>query len=375
MTKAHEISLTDKLDDIRKDILDEYQQPHAFPWIIGFSGGKDSTFLAQLVIEVLLEIAPSDRRREIHLVANDTRVESPPLIDHIDNMLSKLQNAAENLRIPLKTIKTKPPLEQTFWVNLIGRGYPSPNHSFRWCTDRLKIQPTSQYIKSKITENGETILLLGVRSEESATRARSINRFSRQHRLNPHNTLNGCHVFRPIINLTTEEVWQCLYEMRPPWGGNHNELIELYKNAQSGESPFVSDKSEEPASNSQSLRLGCWTCTVVVKDKSINGFIDSGIKGLEPLMRFRDWIAQIRNDTTKRMATRRGGKINYLPNGSLIPGPFTLEARKEILDRLLETQKKVGKELISLDEVDLIKQIWAEDSAKHVKDHIKKAKG
>jgi 3'-phosphoadenosine 5'-phosphosulfate sulfotransferase (PAPS reductase)/FAD synthetase len=29
-----------------------------------------------------------------------------------------------------------------------GRGYPSPSTQFRWCTDRLKIHPVSNFIKS-----------------------------------------------------------------------------------------------------------------------------------------------------------------------------------------------------------------------------------
>ena len=35
-------------DTIRQEIADEYAQPHAKPWIVGFSGGKDSTLVAHL---------------------------------------------------------------------------------------------------------------------------------------------------------------------------------------------------------------------------------------------------------------------------------------------------------------------------------------
>jgi len=206
MTNYEDINLLDKLNLIKEELLDEYLQPHEYPWIIGYSGGKDSTLLCQLVVEMLLEIAPSDRRRPIHVIANDTRVESPPLIKHIDKMFERLNSAGESLRLPIYTFKTKPDINQTFWVNLIGRGYPSPNHNFRWCTDRLKIQPTSKYIKNIVSKNGKSILLLGVRREESATRARSVNRYSRRTRLNSHSSLNGCYVFRPIIDMETDEV-------------------------------------------------------------------------------------------------------------------------------------------------------------------------
>ena len=74
--------IENKLDYSRQDILDEYKQPHSYPWVVGYSGGKDSTLVLQLVFEMLLDLAPSDRKREVHIVANDTLVESP-LIESI----------------------------------------------------------------------------------------------------------------------------------------------------------------------------------------------------------------------------------------------------------------------------------------------------
>ena len=57
--------------------------------------------------------------------------------------LETLQAAAERDHLPVTTHLVFPKLNDTFWVNLIGRGYPSPNTQFRWCTDRLKIHPVS----------------------------------------------------------------------------------------------------------------------------------------------------------------------------------------------------------------------------------------
>jgi DNA sulfur modification protein DndC len=355
-------AIEDKLRFARAELLDEYRMNHGFPWIVGFSGGKDSTLVLQLVFEMLLELAPSDRLRDVHVVSNDTLVESPVLMAHIDTMLERLLAAVESMRLPMKVVKTSPLLDQTFWVNLIGRGYPSPSRNFRWCTDRMKIQPTSTYIKSQIAENGKAILLLGVRREESATRAVSVNKHSNGERLNQHNSYLGCMVFRPIVDFTTDEVWQLLLQRRPPWGGTHRELITLYRNAQGGECPLIIDKSQAPSCGTSSSRLGCWTCTVVTKDRSMAGFIDSGIQGLEPLLDFRDWLAEIRNDPARRMARRRSGKVTYMANGSLVPGPFTLEARQEILSKLLETQEETHLALIKEAEVGVIKQIWLEDA-------------
>lgn len=356
------LDLSDKLALAKSELLDEYGADHDYPWIIGFSGGKDSTLVAQLVFEMLLDLPPSERKRQIHLVANDTLVEAPLIATHLDRTLERIRAACPSLRVPVTVAKTSPRTDQTFWVNLIGRGYPSPSRSFRWCTDRMKIQPTSSYILSEAANNGAAILLLGVRREESATRAMSVERYSSEGRLNPHNSLHGCLVFRPIVDFTTEEVWELLLQRKPPWGGSHRDLITLYRNAQGGECPMVLDKDDAPSCGTSSSRFGCWTCTVVVKDRSMEGFIESGNEELEPLLDFRDWLAEIRNDATRRMARRRSGAIAHLADGSLIPGPFTMEARREILDRLLQLQEIVGQELIQSDEVEEIKRLWTEDA-------------
>lgn len=140
---------------IRSELLDEYCQEHDSPWIIGYSGGKDSTLVAHLVFEMLLGLPPSQRRRPVHIVANDTLVESPLVVRHIVDSIEGIGSAAGAFGLPVVTKITRPAPDQSFWVNLIGRGYPSPNRSFRWCTDRMKILPTSRYIKSQVDDAGQ----------------------------------------------------------------------------------------------------------------------------------------------------------------------------------------------------------------------------
>lgn len=354
-------SLTDKVHDIVADLRDEYLQPHTIPWILGFSGGKDSTLLAQLVFDMLLDLPPRQRKRTVHIVANDTLVESPVIARHLASVLARLQSAVAPLRVPVIVAKTVPDADQTFWVNLIGRGYPSPSRMFRWCTDRMKIQPTTRYICEQVDAAGETILLLGVRRQESSQRAVSVMRYENGARLNPHNSLQGCHVYKPIVELSTDEVWQLLMQLRPAWGGTHRDLVTLYRNAAGGDCPLVIDKQDAPSCGSSSSRFGCWTCTVVEKDRSAEAFVDAGHGDLEPLLGLRDWLKLLREDGDRRMPVRRNGSLNFVGEGRLIPGPFTIQTRKEILDRLISVQADVGFELITPGEIETIKRIWADD--------------
>lgn len=346
------------------DIRDEYLSgKQFFPWIIGFSGGKDSTLVAHAVFSALLDISPSRLTRPVHVIANDTLVESPLVAAHLHQSLQEIRHAAEMLALPITVATTNPNPNNTFWVLLIGKGYPSPNSTMRWCTDRLKIQPTSRYILDQVAACGSAIILLGVRKDESTSRRRSVEAYRNDagSRLHPHKDLKGAYVYRPIVDLATDDVWEILASNSPPWGGSHNRLIKLYRDAAGGECPIVLSQDEAPGCGTNSSRFGCWTCTVVEKDKSLQGFVDSGNHQYSPLITFRDWLREIRNDQTLRQGRRRNGKITIATNGKLIPGPFTLEARRMILDRLLETQRKYGNTLITDQEIEAIQRIWAID--------------
>jgi DNA sulfur modification protein DndC len=273
-----------------------------------------------------------------------------------------MREAADAFGLPVTVAITSPDPDKSFWVNLIGRGYPPPNRTFRWCTDRMKIQPTSRYIREQASASGQVILLLGVRRSESSTRAATVARYDNGERLNRHNDLIECMVYRPIVELSTEQVWEFLALNDPPWGGSHGPLIKLYRDASGGECPVVTQKADVPSCGTSSSRFGCWTCTVVEKDRSLEGFVEAGFAEFGPLLDFRDWLASIRSDPTRRMARRRNGKVTITNEGVFVPGPFTPETRREILDRLLDLERRVGYQVITGEELSLIRSIWAEDA-------------
>ena len=157
-----------RIENIINEIIDQYTYADKSdrPWIIGFSGGKDSTVLLTLVWIALKRIredfeTPFQLRRPVHVVCNDTMVENPIIATYVEEVLSKIETSAREQNIPVFVKKTTPKLDESFWVNVIGRGYPVPNNTFRWCTDRLKIRPTATFLVDQIDEKGEAIVLLG----------------------------------------------------------------------------------------------------------------------------------------------------------------------------------------------------------------------
>lgn len=345
---------------IENQIIDQYLNDtnKTRPWIIGYSGGKDSTMLLQLVWNALSKIKQVAWLRDVYIVSNNTMVENPRIVKFIDDSLKKIQKAAAEQGMPFVVKKTLPKLDDSFWVNLLGKGYPAPSNTFRWCTERLKISPTSRFILEKVSDSGEVIILLGTREAESNNRARTMKKYERNgNRLRKHQLPNA-YVFAPLKDVTTNQVWQYLNQVPPPWGDNHKELITIYRNANSGDCPLVIDESSPSCGNS---RFGCWVCTVVQKDKSMEALVDSGEEWMLPLLELRDFLVETRYNSELRDKLGRDGVYR---EGRL--GPYTSDMRAELLGRLLTIQKEIREmgqdiDLITYEELVAIQLIWYRD--------------
>jgi DNA sulfur modification protein DndC len=320
--------------ELQEEIQDQYlAEDNNRPWIVGFSGGKDSTMLLQLVWYAIRQLPEGNRRRHIHVVCNNTLVENPKIIEYTTGVLHNIERAAAEQGMPIFVRKTTPKLEDTFWVNLIGKGYPAPNNIFRWCTERLKIDPTTQYILELTNQEGEVIILLGTRSDESANRAKSIKKHEiKGERLRKH-VLPKAFVFAAIKDVLTDDLWKYLNQVPCPWNSNNKELITLYKNANSGDCPLVIDDTTPSCGNS---RFGCWVCTVVNRDKSMEALIENGEDWMEPLMELRDLLAISRDSAEYREKRRRNGTEK---EGVL--GPYKPDFRAKFLHKLFEAQLEI----------------------------------
>lgn len=338
------------------------------PWVVGFSGGKDSTCALQMVWTALQGLPHEQQCKPIYVISSDTLVETPVIVRYIDATLARIETAAAAQGLPIQTKKVTPNVDRSFWVNLIGRGYPAPSRRFRWCTDRLKIEPANDFIKGRVAEFGEVVMVLGVRSSESATRAQvmSFHRIKGSP-LSRHSSLLNAFVYAPIEAFSTDDVWTYLLQNPSPWGNDNRDLVAMYRNAQAGECPLVVDKTTPSCGNS---RFGCWVCTVVERDRSMEAMIDSGEDWLEPLLEFRDLLAETQDPKKKRQYRefrRRSGHIAFIEGTDTpVPGPYTLDFCKLLLRRLLQTQVQVRREaptgedtlLIHDAELHEIRRIW-----------------
>ena len=374
------------LDEIKKEVCELYLKNDT-PWIIGYSGGKDSTVVVQIIYFSLLDLLPEQRHKKVYILSSDTKVETPSIVNHIDINLDMIKKAAVKDSLPIETVKVEPSVPNTFWVNLLGKGYPAPTQTFRWCTDRMKIKPANKFIANQVSRHGEVIMVLGVRSDESASRANTIkknrDKYNPEALLSRHSTLGGAYVYPVIKDFSTDDVWTLLLQHDSPWGFDNNSLLSLYRSANAGECPLVIDTSTASCGNS---RFGCWTCTVVSQEKALSAMVDNGEEWLEPLLDFRDMLAETQNPDLKskyRTHKRRTGQVNWISRKvqkgaqgnvregeehslELSYGPYKFEYLKIFLKELLKTEKMVNQknptgdyfELISIEELEEIRKLW-----------------
>ncbi|MDJ1654259.1 DNA phosphorothioation system sulfurtransferase DndC [Raoultella sp. Ech2A] len=370
------------------------------PWVIGYSGGKDSTAILQLVWQALSELALDNKaHKQVHVISTDTLVENPIVALWVTRSLKQMERAVEEQKIPLIPHRLTPTVNDRFWVNLIGRGYPAPRYKFRWCTDRLKISPSNNFIKSVVQNNGEAILVLGTRKAESTARATTMeiyeNRADNTRRaagLSVNKELDRVWVYTPIADWSNDDVWQFLMQVKNPWGFRNQELLTMYQGAtEDGECPLVVDKSTPSCGDS---RFGCYVCTMVGEDKSMSAMIqnDSEKEWMYPLLALRNEIdindsnkdkkaKKIQEDKDRRDFRRMNGSLTVHINeygADLVRGPYRQAFREHMLRKVLEAQLQVQAlgpeevkelELLTIDDLEAIRELWVE-SKNEVEDSV-----
>jgi len=367
-----EITITKEIIEGLMETVKNLYLADDIPWVIGYSGGKDSTAALQLVWLSLSSLQKEQLKKPVHVINTDTMVESPVISKWVQNSLNIMKSAALEQHLPIITHRLTPALNNTFWVNFLGIGYPFPRKKMRWCTDRLKIQPVNTFVKNQISKHGEIIMILGTRKAESARRAKTMAYYEKKRvreLLSPNPSMVNELVFSPLEDWNNNDVWVFLMQYKNPWGLSNKELLTLYKGAtEDGECPMMVEKGLPSCGKS---RFGCWVCTMVEKDKSMEAMIsnDDEKAWMTPLLEFRNKFGDEEHDREKRSFRKKSGLLQ----GSykkLNHGPYKKEYRVDWLKDLLEIQKNINEngpedfsdlELITQPELMNIRRIWVLD--------------
>jgi DNA sulfur modification protein DndC len=346
------------------------------PWIVTYSGGKDSTCVLQLTLTMLQELHTESRDyKHTYIVSSDTTVEMPVIEKYLQSKLDEITKFAQKTDLKLSCHKLSPKINESFWTLLLGKGYPAPTNTFRWCTERLKINPATHFLENLVNKHQSIIMLLGVRSDESQARKQSIGkRKLNQRGLSPHNNIPNAFVLSPIKHWTNEEVWTYLSNTGTddavfPWK-NHKYMMSLYDKGSGEGDCNIALNPDSPSCGK--TRFGCWVCTVVEKDRSMEGMLKNGEKWMTPLWEYREKLYLYRQPNSGKRDTRRR-------DGSIGAGPFLPETRKELLNELFQKENEITKnyhkmkkkdidynqqetfQLIKDEEIILIQENWNSD--------------
>jgi DNA sulfur modification protein DndC len=349
------------------------------PWVVGYSGGKDSTATLQLIWSAISGLPVEKRTKPIHVITTDTGVENPYVSAWVRSSHKHIELAAKEQKMPMLPHVLEPEIADTYWVGLIGKGYPAPRQKFRWCTGRLKINPSNRFIRDVVRSSGEAIVILGIRKAESPRRAATMKKYEERRvreRLSPNASLPNSLVYSPIEDWRTDEVWVYLMQWENPWGHSNKDLFTMYRESTAdNECPLVVDTSTPSCGSS---RFGCWVCTLVERDKSLNAMIQNNDEKewLQPIVDFRREL-DIVNDREKRDFRRLRGEVQLFERNiegetsvEPIPGPYTKYWREYWLRKLLTAQKEMRENapenmrditLISQAELSEIRRIWLEE--------------
>ena len=393
------------IEEARSDLIKLYlDDEDERDWAVAWSGGKDSTTVMGLVVNMLEQLPPEKRKRKVHAIMSDTKMENPNLEEYMHEQVELLNKYAEDKDLPIRAKIVSRDLHNSYFYLILGKGYflPQNNGTGRWCTHRLKIRPQDRALK----EVNPSYILIGTRLSESAKRKTSIKKWLSDDKLSlkigEHATMKKSKVFMPIVDFTIDDVWEYLQRERLGWSSTHK-LRRLYKDA-TGECGFTSPKKTEAKASlleSCGARFGCWNCPVILKDKSTEEMSKTN-EWMKPLSEWRflqlKVMGDYRPDRPEGQSRKQRSKVlrlweeagsqiklitkaGYKMNGKRMVdkkgnirddwGALTIEARKYLLEKLLMTQEKVNElriknnlkpiELISQEEVELIKERWEED--------------
>lgn len=290
-----------KYNSVINDLIDLYNA-NDYIWAVGYSGGKDSSLVVELVLDALTRIR--NKTKDVFVLFTDTLIENPYLIENVNKYFDFIKKRFDYVKPLILT----PKKENTFWYKIVVKGYGTPTWHFRWCTDLLKIRPMNNFLKSF---EKPCIVMIGARYSESANRNRMLNKYAGLAKINKKK-----FTYSPIKDFATEEVWAYLLSGKLISGYDYWNLYYLYKD--SAECPFQLDKNQNSCGNS---RFGCHVCTVVRENKSINS-LASIYPNLNKYVEMRKFLVELDKIRQRRYEESKSN------------ARFTFEERKMILEKL-----------------------------------------
>jgi len=337
------------------------------PLILGFSAGKDSSVLANLVLGVASKLARIGVKTPIVVTHSDTRVENPEMQQLALRELRKIEAFMAAHDIAGEVLIGKPGLSQSWAVRVIGgRALPPFPDTRRDCTTDWKISVNERNLKlamKRLTGQGfsEPVVATGVRRDESQERAAAIA--ARGERSDePWRNAEGRLMLSPILDWKLDDIWEYLGYCNAGVINSYSdfeETMRVYRDGGGTSCTVVSDMAMAKFAKPCSSRFGCWTCTAVSKDRSLTNMIEQDLDRygyMQPLADLRNFIAETQYDWDRRQFVQRTINDGYI---TIAPDTYSPAMCAELLRYALTAQLESGIEIVSEAALVLIDARWS----------------
>ena len=335
---TEKISVAESID-LTIATMKDYGSRHKH-WAAAWSFGKDSSTVVTLITQ-LIQTGQIPKPKTFTIFAGDTRQELIPLWIAAKNIKKQLEERGVKVHI------VSAPMDKRFMVYMLGRGVPPPNNGFRWCTEKMKIDPVEKAVESFMKgREGEMLMLTGVRLGESAVRDQRINVSCSKNGAECgqgwyQNAFNGmCATLAPILHWRVCNVWDWLkiFAPMPKYGG--------------WDTAMIADAYGGDEENEESARTGCIGCPLLAGDN--DSALDRVVRMpewnyLKPLQRLKPLYLEMRKPQYR--LRKPGGQLKKdgtLQKNQNRMGPLTFEARKKFLAEIIQIQNEVNEKAVSL---------------------------
>jgi DNA sulfur modification protein DndC len=297
-----------KFEKAVRFIIDAATRYGSVPWVVGFSGGKDSTIIVHIVVEAIRKGA---RLNKVYVVYEDTLLEHPQLKQSALELLNSLIRVSENeLDGIVEPVIVRPAPGEDFISMMVLRGYPAPGPRFRWCTRVLKLKPLLRFVRGL----EHFAMVSGVRLNESSYR--------RSNLVNKDFVYDGIAkvsfygietiAIMPILSWSNGDVIKFLRTYHRWDGKSYDYLLNLYG---------FNNLDEKLMDNVPiTVRFGCWVCTVIRREK---------MPIPQPLLEAKQQLIQVTKKDL-RYRERVSGKLSKL----------NIEGRKRVAEIFLQALQK-----------------------------------
>lgn len=307
-----------------------------------FSGGKDSSCVALLVLLAAKDAVAAGYSPKVMATTGATLIENPEVDIHFRLELKKMEAFGRLHGFAVTTHIVTPSLSSTWQVKILsGRGLPSYAGTQAACSVDLKIKPQQAFRRKLLKANKkagdkEIINCIGTRFGESDVRAARMS-FRGESATAPVRNKDGELIISPIAFWSMEDVWEVINLAANGLVDSYSDYAEtrlIYSASEATSCHVIADMMSNGKKRAGcGARTGCVVC-LQAEDKSLENMVqyDPRYAYASGLVKLNKFLRAIRYDWSRRHFLGRTVQGGY---AALQPDTFHPATLRELFRIML----------------------------------------